>query len=764
MPNQRNDLEQFDDQLEGMPAAITLTHQLCGDEVVVSYGGKVLAVYERADRGMRNLAIVALTKAGVPGVKVAALFAMRPEHVSRLRRLAHEGGSAALLPPMGRPASLDAAGKDRVFALAAQGLTGVTIARRVGVSPSLISRLLASHPKPGPGSEPLTLDLDDSASQSQHDAPEEVAEDEPENVAEDEPTGVEPAGRDVTGEPEAGPEPQRPEPEPGCESESHGKDLAAPLARISDGGRPCAYAGAMLLHGFLDRVGVGAVLGALPAGPARRYDPTGVLLATTFAFALGAASAEGTKHLLGADAGALAGLNSFPHLRTLRPRLAALAEASDPLGVQAALARNMLSADEHDTDVFFIDDHFVAYTGTAPVGKGWNTRRRHAEPGREDTLIVDAKWRAICFASGPASGLSKTMFAPLAQLRQIRAGRPMLLGFDRGGAYPKVFAQLRDAGVDWVTYRRAPLAVPAGPARRRWVVTDGHRHYLQACDELVELTGLGQVRQISVFEGEKVILQILTSDRKTGAARLARTLKGRWCIENTFKYLEDHHGVGMLCDYRKILRPDTVKVKNPARTLARETVNAASREVAELQRRIGEIATTSSGTPLAATNTTLSELTGQLQTARAELAAARSALAPVPAKLPANTINPDATRAFLPTRRRALQMVCRLLAYNAELDLARALDVYLADPNEYRAITRNLLHQPGHITYTPTAITVAIRRPDAPRIATALNQLIDKLNSNPPHLAGDHRPISYQIEPTPTASTRPQPQTATPVA
>jgi hypothetical protein len=31
-------------------------------------------------------------------------------------------------------------------------------------------------------------------------------------------------------------------------------------------------------------------------------------------------------------------------------------------------------------------------------------------------------------------------------------------------------------------------------------------------------------------------LQILTSDRTTSAARLAHTLRCRWCIENTFKY------------------------------------------------------------------------------------------------------------------------------------------------------------------------------------------------------------------------------------
>ena len=47
----------------------------------------------------------------------------------------------------------------------------------------------------------------------------------------------------------------------------------------------------------------------------------------------------------------------------------------------------------------------------------------------------------------------------LAQLRQIAGpDAPIMLGFDRGGAYAPVFTACREAHVDWVTYRRAPLA------------------------------------------------------------------------------------------------------------------------------------------------------------------------------------------------------------------------------------------------------------------------------------------------------------------
>ena len=91
-------------------------------------------------------------------------------------------------------------------------------------------------------------------------------------------------------------------------------------------------------------------------------------------------------------------------------------------------------------------------------------------------------------------------------------------------------------------------------------------------------------------------------------------------------------------------------------------------------------------------------------------------------------------------------MVCRLLAYNAELDLARRLNTYLADPDEYRAITRNLLHLAGTIHYNRKTITVTLDRPHPPRVAKALGLLIDELNTNPPRLPADRRPITYRLK------------------
>ncbi len=401
----------------------------------------------------------------------------------------------------------------------------------------------------------------------------------------------------------------------------------------------------------------------------------------------------------------------------------------------------MLAADPEPPSVFFVDEHFVAYTGSRPVAKGYNTRRRRAEPGRQETVVVDDRWRAVCFASAQPQGLCKGMLTPIEQLQAICAGRRVMVGFDRGGAYPKACKALRERDMDWVTYRRAPLAAPAVNPRASWVEIDGRRHYLRVADEIVELDNYGQARQITLYEHGQVALQILTSDLTTPAARLAHVLRCRWCIENTFKYLEEHNGLHWLRDDQMEIAPDSTPVRNPERSKALALLRAHEATVAELERKVGaHLTTTTSGSE---TDDTLNQLPENLDTARSDTQAAATALKPIPAKLPANIIDPDAKRATPRVNRRALQTVCRLLAYNAELELARALNTYLTDSDEYRAITRHLLHQPGHIHYTPTSITVTIDKPHAPRIARALNLLIEQLNNNPPKLPGDTRKIAY---------------------
>ncbi|MGH2864146.1 MAG: putative transposase [Solirubrobacteraceae bacterium] len=536
-------------QLEGMPEPFSYWRAHQEGQLVVGYGPRVLFRFDEQDVGMRNLAVVALTEAGARGKEVAALFGLSAVHVSRLRRRAADGGSRGLVPPRGAPRKLSVAAAGRAVALSEAGHSGAEIARRLGVSEATISRLLARR-RPAAVQGELGLDEQGEGSEPGRDEPvasgEERAGGEGEALAEEQPTGALAAGRAESAPPV--------EPVDG-----------APIARLGAVEVRSRYAGAMLLHPFLERLGAEDVLGSLPAGPARRYDAPALVLASAFGFALGSGSLEQTKHLALADAGALAGLAVFPGLRTLRPRLAALAESSDPLAIQRSFSMAMLAADEHPPELFYVDDHFVTYWGGKPLAKGYNIRRHLAEPGRDDTFVVDDRWRAVCFASGKPRGLSVSLPDVLCQLKEIVGGRPVMIGFDRGGSYPKTFNKITDAGMEWVTWRRAPLVPTSVPPRRSWVQVNGKRRSYLLADEQIELDGYehGPVRQLSAYEHGTLVFQVLTANRQLTGAPLVHRLKSRWCIENTNKYLEEHQQIHWLCSYQMNLEPNTANIDNP---------------------------------------------------------------------------------------------------------------------------------------------------------------------------------------------------------
>ncbi|MGH3550660.1 MAG: transposase, partial [Pseudonocardiaceae bacterium] len=485
------------------------------------------------------------------------------------------------------------------------------------------------------------------------------------------------------------------EPAGGSEPDRHDQDRSGdedggPLAgggvgsaRIGRGAVGSRYAGAMLVHAFFDRVDAAGVLGQACAGSGRaRYDDLGLLTGTAMAFALGASSVEGVKHLIRSQLGPLAGLVALPELRTLRPRLAALADRCDPQELQQRLAAAMLAADAPGLGVYFVDDHFVPYAGAKPVGKGWNTKRGRAQPGRDDTLVTDYHGRAVCFASGEPTGLSVTLPGALEQLRTILGpDAKIMLGFDRGGSYPKVFQACRDADADWLTWRRGALApTTAAPVRSFRVDPTGTTQAVTLAQETIDIDGYGTARQLTLFENDKPVMQILTSDTTAPAAALPAWLRCRWRIENVVKYLTTHHGIDWLCDYRADIGPDTTPMPNPARVAAKKTLAAAQTELADAERALAQLlrspahhTTINKAIPAAETRIT---------TARDAVATAKTQRNTHPAKPPANILDPDATRARPHTGRRALQMVLRLLALNAQYWLADRLNNYLQDPDE----------------------------------------------------------------------------------
>jgi len=731
--------------LAGMPLAADLSLTRADGRVVIRVGATALFDYAANDVGMRKLAAVTLPELGFTARRVAEVLGITEEYVSMLRARARRNGSAALGDRRGRPQSLSLSQLVGARASRAAGESDRAIGRRLGVHATTVARALgraeaSRGPEVGPVAVQETLIESTGAETTSELSGGDTASTEPGG----EPSGTEDASSD----------------EPGA-NEPGANEAVAPFsgsARIEEATVRSRYAGVMLLHPYLDRVGAEAIFATLKGAAARRYDDLVILSAVTLAVALGIDTVEGAKHLRRVDAGAVCGATSIPELSTLRARLAALGDESDPLALQRAFASGMVAFDPADDPVYFVDDHFVAYAGARPVAKGWNTRRRHAEAGRDDTLVVDARGRAVVFSSAEPTGLSSTLPGVLAQLRTvIGAEAKVLVGFDRGGAYPVTFRACRNAGADWVTYRRAPLVDATATPKRSWTVRDGRRVTVTLADELVEINGYGTARQLTLYEAGAPVLQVLTSDRTATGAYLLSWLRSRWRIENVFKYASAHNGIDSLAEDRMDIGVDDRLVANPARAAARKAVANAEAALAAAERALPQLLAGPS-TP-AQKNAELPGAHRRIETAKTKLAEAKEALRPIPAKIPATNIDPDIQRARQRLERRGLQMVLRLLAFNAEAWTAEHLDAYLADPNEYRAILRHLLQLGGSIEYTPTAITVTLDRPDSPRVARSLELLTDELSALAARLPGDRRRLAYHVAGRPASTlTQSQPK------
>jgi hypothetical protein len=405
----------------------------------------------------------------------------------------------------------------------------------------------------------------------------------------------------------------------------------------------------------------------------------------------------------------------------------------------------MLTAQAPLLGLYFVDDHFVPYEGAKPVGKGYNTKRRHAQKGLADTVVTDYHGRAVCFVSGPPSGLTKTLPAALSELRRVTGDAKIMLGFDRGGSYAQVFAHCRDHGVDWITYRRGKLADTTTAPRRYWRVdTTGRAEAVTLADEMTTIKDYGPARQLTLFEHDQPVLQVLTSDLAAPPAALLAWLRCRWRIENAFKYLTAHHGIDWLCHYGADTEPDTALIDNPARKQARTALTRAETTLADAQRALTRLLR--SDRPVAEIN---AAIPGRPDRDRHRRSRPDQRKRPAqdhsredprqPAQPPGPTGHPAHPAAQPADGAAAAGVQRRSMAGRPAQHLPRR--------------QRRVPHHPApptpprrHITYTPKSITVALDPPATPKITRALRLLLAELNATPPRIPGDNRPLTYKIK------------------
>lgn len=422
-----------------------------------AWGGRVFLygvlayAWDAGDEALRRVAAVQLVKlgAGRPG-QVASGFGVDTATLFRWRRQAGDHGAGALVPGKRGPRGPSRLTDEVITEIQDQRSRGASL-RQIGVELDLS----ASTVRVG-----LQAAAEIGADCGVEDRPE---TDEAENdCATDEGHGL------TTGE----------------EAVAAGQPvlelLAAPVSRAGE--RALARAGVLgeaapvftgaaraplagLLLGFPGIAASGLlgcaaeVYGSLPQG---FYGLDTVLLEAVSRTLAGEPRAEGATRIGPVALGRVLGMDRAPEVKTIRRKIAQLADAGKATQLGEAIAAHHIeSIDGADQAglLFYVDGHIRAYQGTKKVGKAHLARLRLPAPATAETWICDAEGDPVMVVmSDPGASLASELRRLLPDLRSaVGDERRVLVGFDRGGWSPALFAHMHAEGFDVLTWRKAPV-------------------------------------------------------------------------------------------------------------------------------------------------------------------------------------------------------------------------------------------------------------------------------------------------------------------
>jgi hypothetical protein len=169
--------------------------------------------------------------------------------------------------------------------------------------------------------------------------------------------------------------------------------------------------------------------------------------------------AEGATRIRPADLRRLLGLDRAPEVKTLRRKLIELASHGRRAALKAALANAHAQARPQALGFLYVDGHVRVYSGARDLPKTHIERMHLAGHATGETWIADADADPVLVVTAPpAASLASELLRLLPDLRAILGpDRRATVIFDRGGWSPNTFTKILAAGLDALTYSKAPF-------------------------------------------------------------------------------------------------------------------------------------------------------------------------------------------------------------------------------------------------------------------------------------------------------------------
>jgi len=278
--------------------------------------------------------------------------------------------------------------------------------------------------------------------------------------------------------------------------------------------------------------------------------------------------------------------------------------------------------------------------------------------------------------------------------------------FDRGGSYPDMMAELRDAGAEFVTYERKPyreIGATEFPESLTITLESDPRRPIRISFAEAPQKNLrgerGRVRRIAMLTEEGAQVNVLAVS-ELPAATLIRGLVARWGRqENQLKYGVERWGINHLDGRRVEEYPPDALIPNPARRRLDRLLKLSHTAEGEAWRRWGRAAADAPERDQAKRDIDRAmDRQRDLMAQRASVpSVAKVSETPLAGKLRRHE---QGYKNVLDTLRIALA--------NAEADLAVKLAPELERPREVKKLLATLFSAPGIVRVSSRAVTVAL--------------------------------------------------------
>jgi transposase len=772
---------------------------------VVSVGGMPVAHYEVGDVASEAHAMVTLVEeAWADQVEVARAFDCSARTVRRMQRRAEHGGIAALVRsagyPKGRP-RLGIRRRQRVHRLKSEGTSNRAIAALLGVSEKAVRNFLrrsgwkpslAMQPElPLAGADPnlsdsrtpssmLAFALAENVASAPSLVPDPVAPCADPNLSAP-PTAPSAASVDPPASPAPSPDPTPAGADSNLSADADEEPLEVSLDRDPADrrfDRILAFLGMISDAAPLFRNGTrvprAGVLLALPAlidsgvfdsarkvygsiGPAF-YGLRTTVVAMLLMALLRIKRPEALKEHAPDDLGRLLGLDRAPEVKTLRRKLSNLAAFGRATEFGRALAERRVAALGNPLGFLYVDGHVRVYHGERTIPKAHVARMRIAMPGTTDYWVNDARGDPLFVVTTEANaGLVKILPPLLTEVRRLVGERRITIVFDRGGWSPKLFKKILAANFDVLTYRKGRTPrVARSKFHERVATIDGHKVEYTLADQRIRLLG-GKLtmRQVTRLSDNGHQTPIVTSRTDLADIEIAFHMFERWRQENFFKYLREEYALDVLVDYRVEPADPTREVPNPKWNALDAELHRARAVANKLSAVYGidalddtdNLCVTLSGFK-SAHEPHVRELTAALKRCT-KLEARR---AKVPRRVPVQQAV-DGAIIKLATERKHLTNLIKLVAYQAESDLVRAVAPhYKRAEDEGRTLVQTALGSAADIEVTATELRVTLAPLSSAHRTRAVAALCDELNRADARFPGTKLRLRFGIH-LPTADT-----------